>query len=163
MSSSSSPREKPGPGSSCFSRLIWPLLCEFPKTGRETWIRVTFLGDGAGCRVQFPLQCWAQSSHGSGSTPGCGSDFLSPGGQAGGRAGVEHPEPHRMSSLVPQHPSWSPTEVVGTQSPGSEAEGRRHMTGCGAGCHFSQTPGKLKTANLRNSHTGPHSLPLKLL
>lgn len=72
--------------------------------------------------MQFPLQCWAQSSHGSGSTPGCGPDFLSP-GRAGRRAGVEHPEPHRMSSLVPQHPSWSPTEVVGTQSPGSEAGG----------------------------------------
>lgn len=54
--SSSSPRDKLGPASSCFSCPIWP-LCEFPKTGRETWIRVTFLGDGAGCRVQFLLQC----------------------------------------------------------------------------------------------------------
>lgn len=93
------------------------------RSGLESHFWVTVLGVKCG----FHCSVWARSSHVSERTHGWGPGFLSP-GQAGRQAGMEHPEPHRMSSLVPQHPGWSLTGWLEPRAQEVKREGREHMT-----------------------------------
>lgn len=102
-----------------------PFLCEFPKSGRETWIRVTFLGDGAGCGARFPLQCLGTKQPWVWKHTWLGAGFLSP-GQAGRRAW--------STQSLTECPVWCPSTqagVTGWLEPRAQEvkrEWREHMT-----------------------------------
>ena len=95
-------------------------LAERPGLESHFWVTVL------GVECSFCCSVWARSSHESGSTRGCGPDFLSP-GQTGRRAW--------STQSLTESPVWCPGTQAGVplrrlepRAQEVKREGRGHMT-----------------------------------